>query len=145
MEQPLSKIQYSLRGNLLAATVEIERKMDEYISGYFCDDVKKKSELCEMLLYTERINLDLKTQILDMILGEDTPIGLITNLRAIVKARNVFAHLELDSDKSTHESITFKKYVKGKLKPVNYSIDALNLISKQVADTNKELDLLINR
>ncbi|RYE18328.1 MAG: hypothetical protein EOP42_30850, partial [Sphingobacteriaceae bacterium] len=57
-----------LRGLIINHTIEIERKMDNALANHFCGNLERKNELCELLLFTERITFDMKKQILYSIL-----------------------------------------------------------------------------
>ncbi len=54
--------QLFLRGQILGLTVRIERKINDYLSSYFCDTFKKKNQINELLFFTEKISLDMKRQ-----------------------------------------------------------------------------------
>lgn len=121
------------RGEILALTVAIERQIDNYISQYFCADTKKSNELNELLLYTEKITLDMKRQIFTHLLKKNNSQFLkahpdfLKYLEEIVPHRNVFAHLEVidirDLEQMDKKKLVFKKYSNGVMKPKKYTID----------------------
>lgn len=145
---PLSKLQYSLRGNFLASTIEIERKIDDYLSTYFCDTLIKKNELCELLLFNERVTLESKKDIFQGLLKFHNKDFLKSNpnflddLNNFSKHRNIFAHLELEEDGS-QTSITFKRYKAGKMALIVYDIDLINAIGVQAIRINNLIDELL--
>ena len=121
------------RGEILNTTVSIERKIDNYLSTHFCATKKKKDQLNELLLFTEKISLDMKRQIFIIILKLNKSEFLQKNpeflkhLENIVPHRNIFAHLEtidpFESSNEDRKKLVFKKYTNGELKPKKYTLD----------------------
>ena len=89
------------RGFIINSTIEIERKIDDLLAGFFCATEEKQNELKELLLFTERISFDHKREMLSNILQSKYPDfieqnkSLIRDLEDIAPHRNRFAHLEI--------------------------------------------------
>jgi hypothetical protein len=142
-----------LRGDILAATVQIERKIDNYLSTYFCGSAKKKNQLDELLFYTEKISLDMKRQIFVNLLKSNNSVFLKENriflktLESIIPHRNVFAHLEVmniyDLPREDRKNLVFKKYSDGALKPKKYTIDTIVDILVDMEYVNFSLDVIL--
>jgi hypothetical protein len=113
----------------------LREKIDSYISNYFSALKKKQNELNELLLYTEKITLDIKRQIFVHLLKSNKSEFLQNNpefikyLEEIVPHRNVFAHLEImdihDLPFEDRKMLVFKKYSNGVLSPKKYTIDKI--------------------
>jgi SAM-dependent MidA family methyltransferase len=108
-----------LTGYIIYSTVEIERKIDNFIAKHFCKSKKLANQLKQTLLFTERLTFDAKKDVLISVLKndykrfiEDNP-KFIANLSEIAPQRNVFAHLDVDYGA---KDLTFKKYAGGELK-----------------------------
>jgi len=142
------------RGSILDGIIDIERKMDDYLSSYFCSTLIKKNQLNELLFFTERISLDVKRQIFIKIIPLDKPEFLKENSRflkkfeGLVPHRNIMAHLELFEieeldDEKLKQCLVFKKYKDGKITPKVYDEKSLNQIKNDIVYVHSRfLDLL---
>lgn len=87
-------------GVIILNTIEIERKIDLYLSRYFCSDSLKQQEFSNRFLFHERITLDFKKEIFLSILKSKNRLFLTENplfaslLDKLPQHRNRFAHLE---------------------------------------------------
>jgi len=137
----------AMRGIIIANTIEVERKMDDFLSNHFCATIERKNELCELLFFTERITFEMKKTMVFALLkdhykkfkSEHKPF--VQNLQDITPYRNVFAHYEIELDKCESidtplgtkiSTLVFKKYKSGKYKPAKYSITELNELSEKM-------------
>lgn len=144
-----------LRGTILTGTITIERKMDEFLSSYFCANKKKKNELCELLFFTERISFDIKRQILQVILSSHYGDFLkkypdfFSRLESIVPHRNIFAHLEADKINSIttgeeeKQTVVFKRYKSGKNKPQTYTMKEIGELSASLVAMDFYFEFLL--
>lgn len=154
-EKELDKAVTFLRGKILSDTVEIERKVDNFLSLYFCSTDEKKNELCELLLFTERITFDIKKQMMYAILQNHYKPFLIENpdliagLEELIPHRNIFAHLEVDKEESfvdgesENQKVVFKRYKGGKNKPITYTIKDVTKIGGNMGKISKLMDYLV--
>ena len=143
-----------LRGFILNSTVEIERKIDDFLAQYFCETQEKQNELKELLFFTEKINFDYKREMLSNILQSKYQDfiaqneNFVRNLGEIAPHRNIFAHLEIvlgkDLDEKNKNDLIFKKYVNGKLKLKIYDRIALAKLENKIHEVLDTLDLLID-
>lgn len=145
----------TLRGIVLDSTVSIERRIDEYLSDYFCKNNVIGNELKEMLWYTERITLGGKKDIFFMLIKRDHKEFLkshpkfITTLEEIIPHRNIFAHLEVDllteqiHNESNYVQIAFKKYKNGKLTPQKYRKEDIEKLAADFAEIETCIEELI--
>ena len=142
---------FTLRGVILYATVTIERKIDDFLSDYFCSAKATGNELKEMLWKTERINLGSKKDILFMLLNRHYKPFLkkypkfITMLEDFIPHRNILAHLELDMSDISKEAggLIFMKYKEGKLVKKKYSAETVIKLKNDISELAKILDDLI--
>jgi hypothetical protein len=141
----------TMRGIIIAGTIEVERKMDDFLSSHFCASIDRKNELCELLFFTERITFELKKQMVFALLDTDLYKGFkkqndnfVQNLEDITPYRNVLAHLEIEIDKCESidtplgteiTKLVFKRFKNGKYKPAVYPIQELNNLSEKMALT----------
>ena len=138
-----------LRGLVLDLTIDIERRIDDCLSEYFCKNEKVAIDLHECLWATERITLGSKKDILFILLKRHKPeylklnptfLGLLDNL---IPHRNIFAHLEIDYDRSgpTNDkyAIVFKKYKNGKIDPKTYTVTEIHQITHDLKEIAKRL------
>ena len=142
-----------MRGIIISHTIYIERKIDEFLSNHFCEKMERKNELCELLLFTERITFDMKKQMLYAIVKEHYKQFIKDNetflqdMEAIAPHRNIFAHLEIDLSMcqpgTGNERIVFKKYKSGKFKPEVYTRDQIGTLSSQMRNVMESMDRLI--
>ncbi|MGZ3756394.1 MAG: hypothetical protein ACXVAY_06595 [Mucilaginibacter sp.] len=121
-----------IRGSILNITVDIENIIDMLIARHFCTHNSRKIELINFLLPSDRISLDNKRQVLELILIEHykelydkTYNKVMKDLeRRIIPKRNEFAHGKMhikefdDSsnleDAKNHFVVGFLRYKKGK-------------------------------
>ena len=61
-------LSFEFRSIFLHSMIQLERKMDIFISIYFCKDSIRRREMCELLLFTEKITLDNKRMIFNNII-----------------------------------------------------------------------------
>jgi hypothetical protein len=145
--------QLLLRGQILSSTVMIERKIDEYLSTYFCGSISKKNQLNELLFYTEKIALDMKRQIFVHLLKANNSPYISKNpeflkyLEELVPHRNIFAHLEVidinDLPVEDRKKMVFKKYSNGLLKPKKYTVDDIVELQKKLFYVDFSLDVIL--
>lgn len=133
-------------GFVVSQTVIIERKIDDCLAKHFCVSKKRQKDFKQILLYTERMTFNFKKEALVFLMNEYYKDFLkehkiIPMLEEIAPHRNVFAHLEYESDKT---KIIFKKYNNGKLKPKEYTNKSIAKIEKLFYDLEAKLDLLIS-
>ncbi|HTI60760.1 hypothetical protein [Mucilaginibacter sp.] len=143
----------TLRGLVLDSTVQVERKIDIFLSDYFCDDKLKWAELNEMLWFTERITIGNKKDIFFLILDrhfkdyKSRNPKLVETLENIIPHRNIFAHLEIDlSEETVHKTgieISFKKYKAGKINIQRYSMAEIQKLFDDFNFVNNCLDELL--
>lgn len=135
-----------LTGYIIYATVEIERKIDEFLANHFCASESKATQLKQVLLFTERITFDAKKDMVNSIVKNDYPIfikenpNFINMLSHIAPHRNIFAHLDIDN---TSSILSFKKYIGGELKLRSYDRRTLGLLEKNINEVSDILDSLI--
>jgi hypothetical protein len=137
----------TLRGIIIATTINVEQQMNEFLGCHFCSSTKRKNELCELLFLTERSNFEYKKQITIAILNKHYKPFKFHNkkfvqyLSDISPYRNIFAHLELELDKcegittplgTEVSKIAFKRYHMGEYKPAIYSITEINGLSEKM-------------
>ncbi len=153
LELQLLEHSVKLRGILLEATIEIERKMDRFLSNYFCKDEITSNELLEFLWMSERVTLGSKKDILFYVLDAHYKDFLKafpefkSSLEDLVPHRNIFAHLEIDRDLSDYNGvyeIKFKKFSKGKLEVKKYGRSQIEQITEGFNRVNFAFDLLLN-
>jgi hypothetical protein len=112
-----------VRGTVLGECITMERLMDEYIAGYFCNSVEKKMELMDIIICTKRVTYESKAQILRAILDRQKPTmksenkKIFNELMFIAERRNMLAHYLIDvSDQAivdflpTRTTITLTKF-----------------------------------
>ena len=156
MQEKIKKIfqnSIHLRGTVLNETVDVERKIDDYLSNYFCKNELIGNELKEMLWNTERTTLGSKKDILFILLNryEKTLLKehptFIDTLERIIPHRNIFAHLSVDYSNDVLErenvEVVFKKYNKGKLDPKVYKKEDLIKFKSDFKTINIFLDILL--
>jgi hypothetical protein len=89
---------YYLRGKIISDTIHLERKMDDYLASYFCNDVEKKKDLMQSLLSTKRIIFENKRLIFDYVVNKANPDWVKkypkfkNTLIKIIEQRNIMAH-----------------------------------------------------
>jgi hypothetical protein len=141
-----------LRGVLLEATIEVERKMDRFLSNHFCANIERGNELLEFLWMTERITLGAKKEILFYVLDNNYKQFLKNNeefktlFENLIPHRNIFAHLEIDRNYADYNGtyqVKFKKYSKGKLETKKYGRIEMEKITIDFERLNHFLDLLV--
>lgn len=143
------------RGIIINETIYLERLIDEYLCRYFCPDEKKRTDLLQLLMATERITLFNKIGLLKYLMERDNkPFcaknkGIFTDLQTIAEERNLFAHNLLDTSLNG-----YKAYKKGKIiiikfkndvKPIEYDIYKIEKTVKQILKyVDVMQDLMIN-
>ncbi len=94
---------YYPRGKIISDTIHLERKMDDYIASYFCDDSEKKKDLMQSLLSTKRIIFENKRLIFDFVVNKERPDWVKkypkfkNSLIKIIEQRNIMAHYLLNT------------------------------------------------
>jgi hypothetical protein len=141
-----------LRGLVLDATIDIERKIDDYLSSYFCNDEIKGNELKEMLWFTERIALGGKKDIFFILIKRNKKDFLvkypdfIDKLDKLIPHRNIFAHRSIDYSESIldkpHVEVVFKRYDSGKSKPKTYTVEDVQNLTNDIKEVLKCMDEL---
>ena len=111
---------YERIGEIISATVGLERIMDSFIGEHFCSDKSKKTELVNLLLSTERITYESKRQVLKWIVETHYPNlkelhpTIFNDMQEIGELRNTLAHGYLNIHnfvEHTHKEIlSVKKY-----------------------------------
>lgn len=138
-----------IRGRIITLTIWLERQMDEFISGYFCNDkyhnADKRIELLELII-CERMDFYKKTKAFTDILEKDcqnkgidfnkTYPSIKKELGEIAKDRNDFAHKFLMSRtaKANDENIkmVFLNIEKA-LEPIAYTQERIDdIINKLI-------------
>ena len=136
----------NIRGTVLSKTVHIERLMDQYLAEYFCETEKKRLQISELWLWTERATFDLKRQILSKIIPNGNE-DFLTSLEEIAPHRNVFAHLEVNverlSDFFTLNQIVFKSFSNGKKKDKIYTVETIKNLEKSMEKSIEGLKRLL--
>lgn len=143
----------TLRGYILSMTVQIERKIDNYLSNYFCASLKKKNQINELLFFTERITLDMKRQVFVSILKSNNSDYLKANpdflkkLEDVIPHRNIFAHLEACSihelTREDRKKLVFKKYSNGLLKRKRYEQKDISDLQIDLMYIDFSLDIIL--
>ena len=106
------------RGVIINQTIMLERIIDDIIANYFCGQTKKKMELLELIISTNRMIFENKMQILKFILKNNNPTFLKENEKAvsdilniIIPERNIFAHYWLETSKKLTDYLKDQKTV----------------------------------
>jgi len=145
--------QNTLRGYILFMTVQIERKIDNYLSTHFCASSKKKNQINELIFFTERITLDMKRQVfVSLLKANESPFlkenpDFLKVLENIVPHRNIFAHLETYSLRELswddRKKLVFKKYSNGELRPKRYEQKDISDLQTDLMYIDFSLDLIL--
>ena len=100
-----------VRGIVIEGCIMIERKIDYYLSKYYCEDNERRLELSD--LFTQYLNLEFKRALYMRILNKNhnEEIELyskeLKGIENMMVERNVLAHMELDtSDTAIEKYIT---------------------------------------
>lgn len=137
-----------IRGAILNITAELEGIIDRAIVNYYCIDVVKKDEMTYTLLTSDRISLENKRQVLEIIVMNSRPNLYKKKLKEtlrdiaerIIPRRNEFAHGIMHDDyiKDENPAVGFIRYKNGKKKINMYTysqvIDLIKLAEKCVED-----------
>ncbi len=62
------------RGVIINQTIMLERIIDDTIANYFCGQTKKKMEILELIISTNRMTFENKMQVLKFILKTITQL-----------------------------------------------------------------------
>ncbi|WP_419803524.1 hypothetical protein [Mucilaginibacter sp.] len=90
------------RGTIINQIIFLERVIDEFLSGYFCDNLIKKRELMELHL-GDKLPFEVKRNIFSILLKDHYPDflikhpKLIKDIISVIEHRNIFAHYLLDT------------------------------------------------
>ena len=162
-----------MKGYILYATIEIERKIDEILSLYFCNTQTKQDEIKELIFYHERITFDFKRELFSIVskryytdwLKEHPTV--LKNLEAIAPHRNRFAHLEMIEGKelsnilfnpalilqpdltkplknSNADTLVYKRFRNGKIQYIGYNTLEIARIEIQMNGISDALSKLKN-
>lgn len=139
-----------LRGIVLDGVIDIERKIDDYLSTYFCNSLLTKNELNELLFFSEKLTPDMKRQIFVALLIRhnsdfitDYP-SFLPFLERVIPHKHTFSHLQLDADQSSKkEGLAFKKFSNGKLRLQEYTGNEITELRTQMQLCDLCLDLLL--
>lgn len=155
----LVKDAYTLRGCVVNESIFCERMVDEFLSNYFCSDIKKKKDIMELLLCTDRITSENKRQVLKKIVENnhkdfsDKYPSLFSDMLKLYEERNIMAHYMLDTSENgikayrDEQKIGFVNFkIKGKLKEAHtvwYDMNKVSAIIK-LADKCKMTIIELN-
>jgi hypothetical protein len=108
-EQKIFHNSFLFRGAIISDVGFLERLIDLYLSNYFCESEKKVTEFIDIILGGNRISLDGKRKILDIVLKRVDP-GIYLkipdfnrDMNMALMERNNFAHCTLSN---TSEALT---------------------------------------
>lgn len=145
--QNYTELAFHRRGVIINQTIMLERIIDDIIANYFCGQTKKKIELLELIISTNRMIFENKIQVLKFILKNNNIAFLTENEKAfseilnlIIPERNIFAHYWLETSKKLSTYIKEQKTVFIKFKDttdfVEYDeikfINIVNIITKNI-------------
>jgi hypothetical protein len=162
-----------MKGYVLYATIEIERKIDDLLSLYFCNTEVKQNEIKEFIFYHERVTFDFKRELFNLLAKKyyvdwiEKQPDILRTLENITPHRNRFAHLEVSEGKELTEilakpqlilqpdltkmlsgsdknTLVYKRYKNGKLQYIGYDTLEISRIETQVNYVSKALDNLRN-
>ncbi|MDP4131124.1 MAG: hypothetical protein Q8939_13255 [Bacteroidota bacterium] len=163
-QEEILKTASDYRGRMIQVSVEMETRMDIFISGYFRLTPEKQGEL--MLLVLGSVAVANKNSILEYILSIDRVDGKLDHrfnikqylkkIRDIENERNIFAHLPVDLSDEAQKifkekigTITFVRMRPGSENkspalgiPKIYDESRINAAIKKVEDVNKILNAL---
>ena len=117
-----------LRGTLINSVAEMEQSIDDYIATHFCYNLKRRTELREIIISTKHLSYNSKVDIVKFLLlkrkdvttKEANRIETVLT-REIGKYRNMLAHAVLDYSletinkfKQDEKTVYFIRYENGK-------------------------------
>ncbi|HEY8784330.1 hypothetical protein [Flavobacterium sp. UBA6046] len=97
-KEKILKNSIEFRGLIINEVTILERWIDVYIAYYFCTKQEKVNEMVELVLGNNRISLDGKRKLLDVILERQNPAiwksypNFHADMNTTMKERNFFAH-----------------------------------------------------
>src|ERR1700761_4707132 len=86
------------RGEIIHAVSRLDRVLDIYIATYFCSNKEKRADFANIILGGNRISLDGKRKLFDILIKKQTPDFFIRhpdfnkNMNTVMYERNSFAH-----------------------------------------------------
>lgn len=132
MEKDLYKEAAKYRGEIINETIWLEKRMDDYIAYYFCDDTDRNREMHLLFLGDNRMSFEGKKQIFDFIARthdiewyqsyksrrstsvKKGSIAMNNDMCYIMEKRNLLAHCVLDSSESARAKdigvVSFVRY-----------------------------------
>jgi hypothetical protein len=131
-----------LRGFVISRSVELELKINFFLSNYFKINADQKKEFHDFILESSYVPFEGKKKWISLILEKNNLktseefTGLLSQLDKIVKCRNVLAHCKKSEDdcRVLYSSGKEKKLDKEKLKDLLIKINAVdNQLEKLIA------------
>lgn len=115
---------HDTRGRIINSIAEMEQRIDWYIADHFCSDLKKRTELMEVIISTKHLTFNSKAEIIEFLLkrkghasGKEAE-QIRSHFRKIGDKRNVLAHCSLDTSltairkfEKDKETVSFIKYL----------------------------------
>jgi hypothetical protein len=145
-----------VRGHFLQRSIELEMRINLFLSRYFGRTEELKDDLFYHLFITNRITFDAKVELFTIIIENyhpefkiDNP-NYLKNLKEIIEHRNNFAHLHLDITESGENAvmagkIALAKYNKKDLtKTIQYNQDEINGYIDMIYNYIDAIDKFIN-
>jgi hypothetical protein len=86
------------RGQIIHEVSRMERSLDFYIASYFCDTKEKVDEFANIILGANRISLDGKRKLFDILIKKQKPYFFTRydtfnkDMNTVMYERNSFAH-----------------------------------------------------
>lgn len=148
--EPLDKLEAEsdmIRGRIITLTIWLERQIDEFISGYFCNDehhnAGKRIELLELII-CERMDFSKKTKAFTDILEKDCKNKDINFNKTYPLIKKEMAEIAQDRNDFAHKFLMSRT---AKANDENIKVIFLNIEKElePVVYTQKDIDDIINK
>jgi len=134
----------SMRGAIIARTIEVEMLIDKYLSYYFCENFSRAEQLTELVLCSDRLSFNSKVEILLSLLKNNNEEFYNSNKIFVKKMleigpdRNVFAHsinLTHDDEGNVLDSdvIGFERFKAGKIQSKFFTEDDIKSMKDDIS------------
>ena len=149
MEKDIFQVAAEYRGSIINETIWLEKRMDDYIAYYFCDDVNRTQEMHLLFWGDNRMSFEGKKQIFDYIARKHDldwykqyislrsapvkkgSISMNNDLCYIMEQRNILAHCVLDLRKDARNkekgTVSFLRF-KNEEKRFEFTVEIFNEI-----------------